>query len=171
MSLHADALGRALGLDGHVIHLSGPHVPVSDETREKALAVMGLCCMGVAVYGEPEKCTCWTPIFDLEQMSISTAGIAISRTRSKCCGDCAYRHGSPERSDEYVAEALLDLPAQPGRVFACHQGMRRVVSWEHPSGLVIPAGEGDYRPPVEAGVAYRADGTPADLCAGWAALR
>lgn len=171
MSLKADALALSLGLSGSAIHINGPVAAVA-LLDEEALARLGEiivgCCIGAAVYG-PQKCTCWQPVLDVEQAEVVEGPMP---QREKCCGDCAYRHGSPERDGGFVEEALLDLPGQPGRVFACHQGMRRVVAWRHPVGLELPAGTGDYRPPRDAaGRAYRADGSPADLCAGWAALR
>lgn len=126
------------------------------------------CCMGAATRG-PHHCTCWVPVYDLEQAEELDVA-APTPTAAKCCVDCAYRPGSPERSDEFEEEMLLDLPSGPS-VFACHQGMRRAVTYRHPDGRELPAGEGDYMPPIVAGRAYRADGSPADLCAGWAARR
>jgi hypothetical protein len=124
------------------------------------------CCMAGAMRG-PRACTCWTPVYDLEQADpdLSTQPV----TRETCCHDCAYRNGSPERAEGYDGE-LQDI-AGDGSRFACHQGMRRVVAWRHPDGREIPAAEGDYEPPIIGLVTFRADGTPADYCAGWAAHR
>lgn len=198
MSLRVDAISRELGLaDGALLHISGPRIPISAEGIGHLEALMGLCCYSKIEYG-PERCTCWEPVFDMEQAEPVTervgmvAGEIPARggqsahprlcdlhetptrsvtVRSKCCHDCAYRAGSPERDGGFTEEALLALPAQAHRVFACHQGMVRVIRWTHPCGVEVPAGEGDYRPPVIDGVAFKADGTPAELCAGWAALR
>lgn len=144
------------------------------------------CCMGAAV-GGLSSCTCWEPIFDLEQATPNVATLRVSIqqgaqlcvvTRPRCCGDCAYRNDSPERRDGRTDE-LLDI-AGSARFF-CHQGMRRVIGWKHPvldpaieaffvDGM-LPAGAGDYRPPIIDAVAFKADGQPADLCAGWNAHR
>lgn len=129
------------------------------------------CCMGSAVYG-PGRCTCWRPVYDAEQQT-PQPGRALAR--AKCCGDCAFRMGSPERiGDSRMAHSspgdLDDLVAGRG-TFACHVGMRRVVAWTHPSGVRIDAEPGCYEPPVVDGVAYRADGSPADVCAGLTAMR
>lgn len=124
------------------------------------------CCMASAMRG-PRACTCWEPVYDVEQAVLILD--AVPATRRDCCADCAYRNGSPERSDGYTDE-LLDI-AGDGSTFACHQGMRRVVSWRHPDGRELPASDGDYRPPMVGLVAFKADGTAADQCAGWAAHR
>lgn len=129
---------------------------------------MGFCCMGMA-HGGAELCTCWDPVYDVEQALVLDA-IAPLETRTTCCDDCAYRNGSPERSGD-EEEWLLDLPARASTRFYCHEGMRRVMSYRHPSGLILPAGRGDYAPPREGDRAYRADGTPALVCAGFAAHR
>lgn len=124
------------------------------------------CCMAAAMRG-PRACTCWSPIYDLEQADpdLSTQPI----TRSSCCDDCAYRNGSPERTEGFTEE-LVDV-AGTGDVFACHKGMRRVVAYKHPDGRRIDAQPGDYQPPTIGRVAFRADGTAADYCAGWEAHR
>lgn len=124
------------------------------------------CCMAGAMHG-PRGCTCWEAVFDIEQADPAGGEMGI---RAKCCHDCAYLNGSPEREDGYTDE-LVDLAGTLRDQFACHQGMRRVTVWRHPDGREIPAGNGDYRPPFVDGVAYKADGTPADLCAGWASHR
>ena len=138
-----------------------------------------MCCVGSAVYG-PERCTCWEPVYDLEQAEpdpqvvrwLAAGGQPV--TRRRMCGDCAYRPGSPERSGDPKhagdSEYLEEL-AGTGDRFWCHQGIRRPVEWRHPSGATIPGHPAAYRPPVVGGVPYRADGQPAELCAGWAARR
>lgn len=148
----------------HLDDSSGPALPPDLAALEVP------CCMGAAVYGL-ERCTCWEPIYDLDQAESLDVG-SPPATRSSCCIDCAYRNGSPERTSG-LGEELVDVAGTPGSVFACHQGMRRVVAWRHPllGDREIPAGPGDYRPPIRDGIAYRADGSPADLCAGWASYR
>lgn len=129
------------------------------------------CCYGSALDG-PGGCTCWQPVFDVEQAEPRT-DLPSGAQESKCA-DCAYRPGSPERSgDPHVtadAEQLRAL-AETGARFWCHQGMRRPTLWRHPSGATVPGLGADYRPPIVEGVPYKADGTPGDLCAGWMALR
>lgn len=139
------------------------------------------CCMASAMRG-PRACTCWEPVYDLEQAEAvakfgrdpDLPGVVhegpTMKTRETCCHDCAYRNDSPERAEGYDEE-LRDVAGTVGDVFACHEGMRRVVSWRHPDGRELPAGDGDYAPPMIGGVAFKADGTSADLCAGWAAHR
>jgi hypothetical protein len=131
------------------------------------------CCMGSATAG-PGGCTCWEPVYDLEQQPLALD--TEPTTRSKCCHDCAYRNGSPERIDEDERVDLEQLAHDPGKEFWCHQGARRVVAFRHPDGRVLPAGEGDYRPPQgpnTAGVecVWLADGRAGERCAGWAAHR
>ena len=140
---------------------------------------VGGCCWGEIV-GGPDRCTCWEPTYDLEQADPDpelvrwlAAGVQPV-TRERMCGDCAYRPGSPERSgvEGYAGDAeLLERLAAAGDRFWCHQGCRQPVAWTHPVGITIPGGPGAYAPPVVAGVPYRADGTPAEVCAGWAARR
>lgn len=117
----------------------------------------------------PRGCTCWEPVYDLEQQPLQLDTAAT--TRARCCADCAFRNGSPER-----VEADGDFPHTTGRQpFWCHQGVRRVVGWRHPDGREMPAGEGDYRPPFGADAAgdqavWLAVGRAGERCAGWAAL-
>lgn len=140
---------------------------------------VGGCCWGEIV-GGPGRCTCWTPRYDLEQTAPDpevarwlAAGVQPN-TRQRMCADCAYRPGSPERTGDetYAGDAeTLEQLAAGGDRFWCHQGIRRPVEWSHPAGVTIPGQPAAYAPPVVAGVPYRADGTPAELCAGWAARR
>lgn len=139
----------------------------------------GTCCYGAGVYG-PGRCTCWVPEYDLEQADLDPmlrswveAGVKPN-TRQLMCQDCAYRPGSPERTgtDGYNGDAdELEALAALGRPFFCHQGIRKPVRLRHPSGPVIDGHAAAYSPPITAGVPWRADGTPAELCAGWAARR
>jgi hypothetical protein len=117
------------------------------------------CCAGAAEWG-PGRCTCWDPVYDLEQAEPRTD--EVPETRSQMCGDCAYRPDSPERqADPY---GMIGLPN-----FWCHRGMRRPKEWRHPDGRVRRADPANYQPPIVDGVAYRADGHPAARCGGWAA--
>lgn len=85
----------------------------------------------------------------------------------------------PHRPATYqatYARTLLDLEALPN--FWCHQGIRRPVAYRHPDGRVRPVEDSaDYRPPMGKvaptgeQVPYRADGTPAERCAGWAQVQ
>jgi hypothetical protein len=130
----------------------------------------GACCDGSAIKG-PQYCTCWTPVFDLEQQDVRPGEAG---RRDALCADCAYRPGSPERSgdERYSGDReFLDRIVETGEPFRCHQGISRAVKLVHPSGAEVDVPPGDYRPPIVAGVPYKADGTPADLCAGWAARR
>ncbi|MCF7551004.1 hypothetical protein [Pseudonocardia sp. WMMC193] len=139
----------------------------------------GNCCEGAFDDG-PEACTCWTPVYDLEQSPPDTraaellaAGIEPN-TRPRMCEDCAYRPTSPERTgaEDVAGDAeFLERIARRGERFFCHQGIRRPVKLVHPSGAEIPGHTAAYDPPIAAGVPWRADGTPAELCAGWAARR
>lgn len=131
------------------------------------------CCMGAAALG-PGNCTCWEAEYDLEQTEIEAVG--PPGLRASPCEDCAYRGGSPERqgSDHVMGDAThLEALVVLNRPFFCHQGIRRPLRFRHPRGAVHepPHLEAAYRPHIHAGVPYRADGTPADLCAGWAAAR
>lgn len=126
------------------------------------------CCYGDAIYG-PERCTCWKPVFDVDQADpVPPGGPEDICIRSRMCGDCAYRPGSPERSEEFLAERLLSMPEE-GKAFYCHDGMRRPVRWEHPDGRAIDGSPDDWQPAIVNGIPYRANGKPGLLCAGWAA--
>lgn len=135
----------------------------------------GWCCAGSACQ-DRYHCTCWEPVYDLEQTE--PLDLTTSPTqRTKCCGDCAYRNDSPERADGGDQERDVHAIAHmDGHEFWCHQGVRRVIAFRHPLGAELPAGEGDYRPPVgpnAEGVqcVWLADGTAGERCAGWAAHR
>lgn len=132
----------------------------------------GMCCYGSAVYGAG-GCTCWDPVHDVEQqpprLDLAPAD------RSTMCGDCAFRPDSPERSGDaryqHSGEGDLDDLVYSRDGFACHVGMRRVVALVHPSGARVEKGGHDYDPPVVRGVAFKADGSPAERCAGLRAAR
>jgi hypothetical protein len=134
-----------------------------------------LCCIGSAVYG-PRRCTCWEPVYDLDQTQPDTTVGGEPNIRRRMCDECAYRPNSPERNGDpqFVgdAEFLEQLAADPSRRFWCHQGMRKVIAWRHPSGMEIPDRPGaSYDPPSIDGVPYLANGRPGQLCAGWDARR
>lgn len=124
------------------------------------------CCAGCAYYG-PDRCTCWQPVYDLKQQSLVEDAPTIIRT--ELCRDCAYRPGSPERSDPEEESDLMSL-TYGSKPFSCHQGIRKVVKWIHPTGKELPADPRDYQPPQDGSKVFKADGTPADICAGWAKL-
>lgn len=126
------------------------------------------CCDGSANRDE-YSCTCWQPVYLHTQAPPRPPerpeDIKVAPTM---CGDCAYRRGSPERSEEYEEEHLMDLAAS-GTPFWCHQGgMRRPDHWRHPDGRVVPGSPADWQPPRINGVPFLLDGRPAMLCAGWA---
>lgn len=129
----------------------------------------GMCCMGAAVWG-PHRCTCWEPEYDMDQQELVPGHQGL---RTEMCEDCAYRPHSPERQGDPKhagdEEQLMDL-VYSGQPFTCHQGIRRPLIWCHPSGATYPGHAANYDPPMSDGVPYKADGTPADICAGWAAL-
>lgn len=127
-----------------------------------------MCCY--AAMAEPANCTCWAPVYEGGQAEPrppqSAEDLLVQR---RMCGDCAFRPGSQERSDEWSEEALYHLAAT-GKPFWCHDGMRRPVRWEHPDGRVIDGDPDDWKPPIVSGIPYRADGRPGLLCAGWMAV-
>lgn len=132
-----------------------------------ALVKLADCCGDVILDG-PSACTCWEPVYSAEQTEPDrTAAPVVGPT----CGDCAYRPDSPERvgDDRYVP--IEDVPA--GEPFWCHRGMRKPVAYRHPAGITVTIDGDFYEPPQRRrgrlGVPYKADGTPGDLCGGWAA--
>lgn len=135
------------------------------------------CCYGEVGRG-PTGCTCWEPVHDLKQLLPANGGTPPPEeeilTRSKCCGDCAYRNGSPER-ERGEGEQLDDWALDGRSEFWCHQGVRRIVAYRHPDGTVLPAGDGEYDPPQgndpRRPVVFKADGAIGERCAGWSATR
>lgn len=125
----------------------------------------GACCMGSAARG-PGHCTCWEPVYDQPQSPLVQKG--PMRERRRMCHDCAFRRNSPERNgdERYQHSDEGGLDEVLGGTFLCHTGMRRLVREEHPSGAVLEAIPGDYRPGYPP---RKADGSPPELCAGWAA--
>lgn len=142
----------------------------------RVLTELATCCLGAAE-GGPLDCTCWEPEYDLEQSGRLLSERPIV-TRAVMCADCAYRPDSPERSgderfkgsEEGELERIAAL-----EVFWCHQGMRKPVRWRHRLGIVVEAATDAYEPPMrlvdDEPVPFKADGSPGDRCAGWAAHR
>jgi hypothetical protein len=130
------------------------------------------CCIGNDM-NSPEHCNCWVPEFDLQQTDPDGTAPTWQdcETQDGMCHDCAYRPNSPERSDVWEEEALLDMTRSRTQVFFCHEGMRRPKVWRHPDGREVPGSPKDYSPPYVGVVPYRADGRPGLVCGGWAALR
>lgn len=136
------------------------------------------CCYGSAEYG-PDRCTCWTPVYDVVQQRPRTD--LSSGAMPAMCGDCAFRPNSPERTGaENVAGDWETLQGYVtgGQPFWCHDGFRLPVAWFHPPSLTwhLVVEDVAYTPPIqrdEHGIStpYRHDGRPGDLCAGWTALR
>ncbi len=126
------------------------------------------CCHGELL--DPEQCVCWVPEYaEVQAPARPPAGPGDLEIAAAMCGDCAFRPGSPERADDWTAEALMELPAT-GRPFFCHTGIRRPLRWRHPDGRVVDGADDDYQPLIVGSLPYRADGRPALLCAGWAAI-
>jgi hypothetical protein len=73
------------------------------------------------------------------------------------CHDCAFRPGSPERSDPKVWQQL-QAQAQSGQPFHCH--------FDHEGNEMPMDEQGSYKP------ALRPDGSPVGfpLCRGWVAF-
>lgn len=134
------------------------------------------CCEGSAFMG-PGGCTCWEPVHDQVQKPPITDMEPVEAP--VMCSDCAFRPGSPERtnSEHAVADSddLLAIVHNPARTFWCHTGLRSTVALRHPSGMELPCPPKDgvvgYDPPTVNGVPYRADGSPGLRCAGLAAAR
>lgn len=132
----------------------------------------GVCCMGSVVYG-PGRCTCWEEVVEPKQQP-EQPGPSTERPGGMCAS-CAYRGDSPERTGQqgaaHDADDLADLAAGD-LPFYCHEGMPLVVQMRHPSGAVYTPPPLAYRPAMGAnGAPLKADGTPAHVCAGWAACR
>ncbi len=160
------------------IHLCGRQtIPLTTEQVEAIEAdsenPMNWCCAGSAMWG-PDRCTCWVPIFSKVQRELDTS--VQPGVRESQCEDCAYRHDSAEQNDERASD-LERITASDESPFWCHQGMRYEVGWRHPSGMYVEAPRDEvgaiasWAPPRRDGVPFKANGLPADKCAGWAARR
>lgn len=143
----------------------------------RVLAELLHCCMGAAEDG-PSACTCWEPVYDLEQQP--TAKDPQPGQRTEMCGDCAYRPDSPERTGDErhtcSTEGELDDIARGDNPFWCHVGLRKPTGYRHETlGIVVPADTDTYDPlfAVLDGqrIPIKADGTAGDRCAGWAARK
>ncbi len=142
------------------------------------------CCMA-AVVSNGDRCACWEPIrVDLDDLHQVDVDQLVAQVRDdppstrRCegppairpttmCGDCAYRPGSPERQ-----AADGDPPDYgPAERFYCHAGMPSVIAWWHPPTRTVSRVEvrAHYAPEMVADRAWRHDGRPGILCAGWAA--
>ena len=127
-----------------------------------------MCCYGAALNGK-DRCTCWEPVYDVEQQ-VLRPGMPLPPIPVRMCADCAYRPNSPERSGEegYAADReMLDDLVSSGEPFLCHRGMRLPAKWVHPSGAEIAGHPAGYDPPFLDGIPYKSDGTPGEICAGW----
>lgn len=127
-------------------------------------------CCDASAYRDMESCTCWRPVFEVDQQPAQPISLGDLIVRpGGMCGDCAYRPRSPEREVPFVADELLSYPAE-GTPFYCHDGIRRPKHWVHPEGHRVEGDPADYQPLMVRGVPYRAVGRVALLCAGWAAI-
>lgn len=129
-----------------------------------------MCCYGAAIFG-PGRCTCWEPVYDIDQEEPHEGPLGL---RDRMCHDCAFRQDSPERSGDgrYAHSGEVDGLARGGGLFVCHQGMRRKVAIVHPSGARVEIGIDAYAPGGADIHPCKSDGSPADVCAGyWAARR
>ncbi len=150
--------------------------PVAPGGALRVLVELATCCYGAAE-GGPLDCTCWEPEYDLDQQPPAIPAPAVV-TRAKMCDSCAYRPDSPERSgdDRYLGaeDGELERIARTD-VFWCHEGMRKPVRWRHRLGITVEASTDAYEPPMrvvdDGTVPFKADGSPGDRCAGWAAHR
>lgn len=155
-----------------MLDLCGRTAPIEILLRRLEAITGGWCCMGAAEYGF-DRCTCWEPVYDLEQSTTPRPDIEPGpATRSEMCVDCAFRPDSPERSgDERYDHADGDLSDLTH--FWCHQGIRKPIAWRHPAGITVTCDVDAYDPPVRIidgePVPLKADSTPADRCAGFAA--
>jgi len=141
-------------MSGVLCLIGGGGIPAPPES-------FGSCCWGAV---NDTGCTCWRPhLTPRRRASVSEGPQAV---RSELCHDCAYRPNSPERQERDGDQ----LDADPARPFHCHQGMPRPTHWTHPdTDQRHPGDPLDYQPVQRADRSWKADGRPADLCAGWAA--
>ena len=129
----------------------------------------GMCCMGAAVYGA-HRCTCWTETLSVEPVDEVYAGPAA--IRPKMCSDCAFRHDSPEATDDPRYQGDIAGILAQDDFFYCHEGMPKVVERTHqPTGVVVPADGDAYRPERSGNTPLKADGTPAFVCCGYATVK
>lgn len=143
------------------LHSLGPDLPAPDPE---------VPCCETAAYSNGKACSCWEPIFSAPTPPVLLEG--PQAPRPKMCHDCAYRPGSPERTE--VDGEQLEAPlSQP---FQCHDGMPKLLGWTHPElpgACLVAAAIGDrdsFGPVIRGAQSWRADGTPALMCAGWVAV-
>lgn len=132
------------------------------------------CCYPSAEDG-PNACTCWEPVYDLDQAPTLASGLEHIETRSEMCTDCAFRPDSPERQGDDRYNHASDDELRELDHFWCHQGMRKPVAYRHPYGITLTADHDAYDPPQRTvgniRVPFKADGTPGDRCAGFDAWK
>lgn len=94
------------------------------------------------------------------------------------CHDCAYRKGSPEQTGQEGysgTQEELDSIVTEGQKFYCHQGVRKILYYRHPTGMTVEAHPADYdwRMIEKEGRRFpiKADGSAADICGGWCKRR
>lgn len=136
------------------------------------------CCEGAATRG-PDHCSCWEPVYDVEQQPLMEGPREI---RPSMCEGCAYRPGT--EAAQWRADTGIPDRAKE---FFCHIGTRKLIAWRHPSGLEIahgpdhgpyaypddpePVAEAEHDGPTVDGRPYDADGSPSPICTGWAVRR
>lgn len=135
------------------------------------------CCESVACWGDENggpHCSCWVPTYSELQQELDTS--LRPQVRASPCESCAcrvpggqLRDGSPIPDDLPGAyDAMLDNLARR-KPFYCHSGMRLIVAEFHPQLGVTREVDWHPVPPTVEGIPYKADGTPCDFCAAWAA--
>jgi hypothetical protein len=122
------------------------------------------CCLGAAAYG-PERCTCWEPVLQPEQAPPQQGPCNVAK---RMCSGCAFKPGLAE-SDPIVAN-VVDRSMR-SQAFFCHHEVTAIVAWRHPAGFEKPAGPDRHTAPTNGWWGARADGRPAELCAGWMAAK
>lgn len=138
----------------------------------------GACCW-TAVQTEGTDCSCWEPIYSATPTRDVQAGPPA--VRDSMCHDCAYRPGSPERTEQGGGQ--LDVDRR--RPFVCHQGMPvllgyTVPSWQGNDGVWqtgafcvvarLVHDRDNFGPITRGPTAWKTDGTLADVCGGWASV-
>lgn len=133
------------------------------------------CCWGSSHDG-PSGCTCWEPVYDLDQQPPIAIAAEHVQTRAEMCADCAFRPDSPERRGDDRYSHNSDEELRELGHFWCHQGMRKPIAWRHPTfGITLDADTDAYAPPMlrvgDTVVPFKASGAPADRCGGFAAWK
>lgn len=57
----------------------------------------------------------------LDKPTDATLDLFLDRAQKKCCGKCAFRFGSPERSDGYGWVNMMELHVEHNLAFFCHE--------------------------------------------------